>query len=237
MPQPRAIGYIRVSTTDQAQEGVSLDAQEARIRAWATLNGYEVAGVYKDAGLSGGRADNRPALQRALQEARRGTALVVYSLSRLARSTRDAIAISDILEKAGADLVSLTEKIDTTSAAGKMLFRLMAVLAEFERDQIAERTKMAMRHLKSQRVRVGHAPFGWRLGRDGRTLVPHPHEQAAIELMAKQRANGKTFAKIAQGMATMGVRTKSGSRRWHSKVVWGVLRNLDANRQMLRASR
>jgi site-specific DNA recombinase len=116
--------YLRVSTAGQVTEGVSLEAQEARARRWA---------------------ENRPGLQAALTEVcRTKGALVVYSLSRLARSTKDAISIAERLERAGADLVSLSEKIDTTSAAGKMLFRMLAVLAEFERDLISERTWGAM---------------------------------------------------------------------------------------------
>ena len=127
----RAIGYVRVSTAEQAAEGVSLDAQRARIAAWAHANAAELTAVYTDAGLSGGRADNRPGLQAALDAACTAkAALVVYSLSRLARSTRDAITISERLDQAGADLVSLSEKIDTTTAAGKMVFRMLAVLAD-----------------------------------------------------------------------------------------------------------
>src|SRR5438445_303625 len=138
---PPAIAYCRVSTELQAHEGVSLEVQQTRIRGWCEVNGYTLAGVHIDAGLSGSRADNRPALQAALGEAcRTKAALVVYSLSRLARSTKDAIAISERLAKSGADLVSLSERIDTTSASGKMIFRMLAVLAEFERDQISERT-------------------------------------------------------------------------------------------------
>src|SRR6185295_927090 len=109
------------------------------------------------------KADNRPALQAALEAACRGkAALVVYSLSRLARSTRDAIGMSERLHKAGADLVSLSERIDTTTAAGKMVFRMLAVLAEFERDQIAERTKGALSHMRNQGKRIsGKIPYGY----------------------------------------------------------------------------
>src|SRR3954454_24039305 len=131
----RAVAYIRVSTTDQATDGVSLDAQRARIGAWCLSNGAELAegDIHVDAGISGKRADNRPSLVAALEGVcRSGGVLVVYSLSRLARSTKDTIAIAERLDRAGADLASLSEKIDTTTAAGKMLFRLMAVLAEFE---------------------------------------------------------------------------------------------------------
>ena len=103
-----AVGYIRVSTIGQAQEGVSLEAQRGKIQAWATANGYALGEIHVDAGISGSKANNRPGLQSALNDAcRQKAALVVYSLSRLARSTRDAITISERLEKCGSDLVSL----------------------------------------------------------------------------------------------------------------------------------
>ena len=108
--RPRAIGYVRVSTSSQAIDGVSLDAQRERIASWCESNGYRLVETFADKGISGKRADNRPGLQRALKAvcAKRGAALVVYSLSRLARSTKDAISIGERLDKAGADLVSLS---------------------------------------------------------------------------------------------------------------------------------
>src|SRR5688572_3482910 len=107
-----AVGYARVSTADQAQDGVSMDAQREKIEAWCQLNDCPLSEMFVDAGLSGGRADNRPGLQAALEAvARKGGVLIVYSLSRLSRSTRDTLALSDRLAKAGADLVSLSEKI------------------------------------------------------------------------------------------------------------------------------
>jgi len=160
-----AVGYTRVSTDGQATDGVSLEAQQARIRAWCEANAYVLVDIHVDAGLSGCRADNRPGLQEALTSAaRHKAALVVYSLSRLARSTKDAIAISERLAKNGANLVSLSERIDTTTAAGKMVFRMLAVLAEFERDQVAERTKGALAHLRNQGKRIsGKIPYGYDL--------------------------------------------------------------------------
>ena len=80
-----ATAYIRVSTVDQANEGVSLEAQQAKIRAWCELNDYTLVGVFVDAGISGKRADNRPELQNALDACKKGGALIVYSLSRLAK--------------------------------------------------------------------------------------------------------------------------------------------------------
>jgi len=84
---------------------------------------------------------------------------VVYSLSRLSRSTKDTLQIAEKLDKAGADLVSLSEQIDTTSASGKMVFRLMAVLNEFERDQISERTSAALQHKKAKGLGMNSRGF------------------------------------------------------------------------------
>ena len=173
-----AVGYVRVSTQGQVDEGVSLDAQQQKIAQWCALNGYALAHVFTDAGVSGKRSDNRPGLHAALTACGRGDALVVYSLSRLSRSIRDTLDLSDRLHRLGADLVSLSEKIDTTTASGKMVFRLLAVLNEFERDLIIERTVAALRFKKSQGEKTGGpVPFGFALADDGVHLVPLAGEQ------------------------------------------------------------
>ena len=105
----KAVGYIRVSTQGQVEEGVSLDAQRAKIEAWCHLNDAELAAVFTDAGLSGASMGRREGLQAALKATGKGMVLVAYSISRLARSTRDMLEIAEQLERKGADLVSLTE--------------------------------------------------------------------------------------------------------------------------------
>jgi DNA invertase Pin-like site-specific DNA recombinase len=218
-----AYGYIRVSTAGQAEEGVSLEAQEARIRAWCLANGVELADVLVDAGLSGKRADNRPGLKAALDAVcRAGGVLVVYSLARLARSTKDTITIGERLERSGSDLVSLSEKIDTTSAAGKMVFRMLAVLNEFERDLISERTSGALQHKKSKGESTGQVPFGFRLGEDGRSLVEDPTEQEAIATVRRLRAEGLSIRKLVAEMNRRGIPTKEGGK-WHIATVQRVL--------------
>ena len=119
----------------------------------------------------------QPSRRPLSQVCRERGALVVYSLSRLARSTKDAILMAERLEKAGADLVSLSEAIDTTSAAGRLFFRLMAAMAEFERDVIAERTRTALAYKRSRGERVSrYAPFGYLL--KAGELVPSRAETA-----------------------------------------------------------
>lgn len=220
-----AVGYARVSTEGQAHDGISLEAQQARIAAWCQANGYDLKGVRVDAGLSGGRADNRPALQAALAEAcQHKAALIVYSLSRLARSTKDAIAISERLAKGGADLVSLTERIDTASAGGRLFFRLMISLSEFERDLGAERTRCAMDHLRNQNRRIsGRIPFGYSLAPNGTDLVPQPKEQQAIKLMQALREEGYSLRAIARALTDRGIHSKTRTA-WTAEVIRGILR-------------
>lgn len=146
-------------------------------------------------------------------------ALVVYSLSRLARSTRDAITISERLDTAGADLVSLSEKIDTTTAAGKMVFRMLAVLAEFERDQISERTTAAMQHKKARREYTGgETPYGWRVAADGVSLEADDAEQGVLRAATALRAGGASLRQIGHQLAAGGMRQRNG-RAWHPQNV------------------
>jgi DNA invertase Pin-like site-specific DNA recombinase len=219
-----ATAYIRVSTEGQVTDGVSLDAQRAKIEAWCLVNDVQMGQVFVDAGISGKRADNRPQLQAALDTVcNDGGVLVVYSLSRLARSTKDTIVISERLDNAGADLVSLSEKLDTTSAAGKMVFRMMAVLAEFERDQVSERTCSAMAHKKSKGERVGEIPFGYDLAADGVTLVENADQLRAIELIHSLKEKGYSLRAIAEALDTAGVTTKKGAKTWNHKSVSNIL--------------
>ena len=157
----KAIGYISVSTQGQADDGVSLEAQKAKIAAWCLANDYSLVDMFVDAGISGAAMGNREGLQAALDAVGKNVALVAYSMSRLSRSTKDMLEIADQLERRGADLVSLTEKIDTTSAAGKMVFRMLAVLSEFERDLVSERTKAALAHKKANGEKYACVPFGF----------------------------------------------------------------------------
>lgn len=217
----KVVGYIRVSTEGQAQDGVSLAAQEAKIQAWAELNDAEEVEIYRDT-ISGKRADNRPGLQQALQSVGKGDALIVYSLSRLARSTKDTILTAERLDRAGANLVSLSEAIDTTTAAGKMVFRMLAVLSEFERDQVSERTRLGLAHKRSNGEKTGgDVPFGF-TAEEGR-LVPHPEEQKAIGLIRDLHGKGYSLRRIGAELEKRGHRTKSGKTRWHPKTVSAIL--------------
>ena len=218
----KAIGYIRASTQGQVEDGVSLDAQEAKVRSWADLNNAAEVVIFRDEGISGKRSDNRPGLQDALAMVGKGDALIVYSLSRLSRSTKDTLILSEILLKKEADLVSLSEKIDTTTAAGKMVFRMLAVLSEFERDQISDRTRFALAHKKANGEKTGGTvPFGYKV-RSGK-LSRNAEEQKAVRLILDLSRKGETLRGICRELEAAGVARKQGSRAWHPQVVSDIL--------------
>jgi DNA invertase Pin-like site-specific DNA recombinase len=220
----KAIGYVRVSTLDQAMEGVSLDAQRAKIQAYCQLHGLELVGIYADEGLSGKRADNRPGLQQSLAAVCKERAvLVVYSLSRLARSTRDCINIAERIEKCGADVASITEKLDTTSSMGRFFFTLMAALGQLERDQISERTSLAMAHLRRSGARISrHIPFGFDYDIKSEKLTANTREAQTLECMRGAREAGKSYQTIADELNEGRVAPKVG-RMWYASSVRAVL--------------
>lgn len=218
----KAIGYIRVSTQGQADEGVSLSAQRAKIEAWCIANDMDLAAVFTDAGLSGGSMAGRDGLHAAMKATTKGMALVAYSISRLARSTKDMLAIAETLDRKGADLVSLTEKIDTTTAAGRMVFKMLAVLADFERDQIGERTKMALAHKKAKGEVYAPVPFGYE-AIEGRLVTVKREAKIVGEILAMREA-GASFASIADTLNERGIEGKRGGRWFASTVRYMVNR-------------
>ncbi len=217
----QAIGYIRVSTDKQVTEGVSLEAQEAKIRAWADLNDYELIAIYSDEGISGSSMNKRDGLKAALKVIKKDMALVAYSLSRLSRSVEDTLAISRQLDKVGADMVSLSEKIDTTGAAGRMIFNMLAVLAQFERDQIAERTQSALRHKKATGKVYSPTPYGFE-AINGELIRVAAEADVVAEIVAA-RKSGQTLQQIADDLNGQGIPTKMG-KAWQPATIHLLLK-------------
>jgi DNA invertase Pin-like site-specific DNA recombinase len=204
---------------------VSLKAQQDRIRAWAQQNGREIMGECHDNGISGKNLKDRPGARDAITLAcENHAALVVYSLSRLARSTKDAIEIGERLAKAGSDLVSLSEQIDTTTAAGKMIFRLLAVLAEFERDLVGERTRTALQHMRANGKVVGTLPYGFQ--RNGDSLIDNPAEQKVLTMMLMYAEAGRKPDQIAAELTAAKVWNREG-KPWHPRSIRRILASQD----------
>jgi DNA invertase Pin-like site-specific DNA recombinase len=120
--------------------------------------------------------------------------------------------------------VSLSERIDTTGAAGKMLFGMLAVLAQFERDVISERTKTAMSHKRAKSERIsGRIPYGFALAADGVELIPVESEQTVLKLVTELRDNGESLRAIADILTGRGIPTRAGKSSWTHSTVQSIL--------------
>lgn len=239
MPQPaatktRAVAYLRVSTVEQAEQGVSLDAQRAKVEAYAALYDLELVAVEIDAGVSakgyrGGLEKTlarRPGLDRALGLLRAGEAdaLLVVKLDRLTRSVRDLGALVEHYFASRWALVSVSEQIDTRSAAGRLVLNVLASVAQWEREATGERTSAALAHKRARgEYTGGRVPYGWTLADDGVRLRPVASEQQAISVARDLRANGLSLRRVGRELAERGLTPRTG-RHWHAKTVRDLLR-------------
>lgn len=221
----RIIGYVRVSTEKQADEGASLDVQRRKLDCYCELHDHELVDVYTDAGASG-KNMNREGLRAALDALDDGDAagLVVYKLDRLTRSTADLGRLLERFEDIGHDLKSVAESLDTSTAAGRMVVRMLGVVAEWERETIAERTSTALQ-AKADRGEYtgGKIPFGKRLADDDRRLEDNPEEQAILDEIRRLRAEGLSLRAVADELNKRGVARRNGND-WHHVAVSRVVK-------------
>jgi site-specific DNA recombinase len=202
-----AVAYFRVSTGRQAIEGISLPDQIQNIVDYCKFADLDLIEQCSDA-LSGTKSHNRPGLQRALElTCQKKAVLVVYCLSRLARSTKDCIEISSRLRKAGADMVSLKEKIDTSSAMGEFFYTLLAAIAQLQAGQISERGRDCALYLHKKGRAVGHEPYGWRKT-EAKMLVPVPEEQVVLSRILNLYDGGFGYLKISKLLNREGILSK-----------------------------
>ncbi len=231
----RAAAYLRVSTEEQAREGVSLEAQEAKLRAYAIAQGFADVALFVDAGVSGSvPLADRPAAAAMLAELsdhidHAGGAplrhVVVYKLDRAFRDVVDCLHTVREWDRAGVALHLVDmggQAVATSTAFGRFFIGMLAGVAELERNLIAERTSVALRHKVAKGERVGRAPYGYEATGDGTAWVPIPAELAVIDRVRRWRARGAPYAAIALRLTREGVPTKRGGT-WHAGTVRQVL--------------
>lgn len=220
MTTARAIAYLRVSTDKQADGGVSLDAQRRKVLAYADLYDLEITRIEVDAGASAKSLD-RPALSSSLASLKAGEAdaLLVVKLDRLTRSVRDLGDLVELSNRQGWGLLSVSEQLDTRTAAGRMVLNILAAVSQWEREAIGERTAAAMAHKRANdEYTGGEAPYGWRVSDDGTDLEPNPEEQEAIAIARELRAAGLSLRKVGASLAARGVLPRTG-KSWHPEKV------------------
>lgn len=204
------IGYIRVSTLEQAESGLGLEAQRQTIELECDRRQWRLVAVFTDAGASGKSLDNRPALTEALSalKAGRGEALVVAKLDRLSRSLIDFCALMEDGRRRGWALVALDLGVDTTTPAGEMVANVMASFAQFERRLIGQRTKEALAVKRAAGVRLGRPPAV---------------SDDLVARLANLRAEGLSYRAIADVVSDEGWPTGHGAARWSGATVRYIL--------------
>jgi site-specific DNA recombinase len=223
----RVVGYLRVSTGQQAEGGVSLDAQRARLETFAVAMDLDLIEVVDD---ESAKSLQRPGLQRALAmlDAGYAEALLVTKLDRLTRSVRD---LGELVERYFASqfsLMSVSDSIDTRTAAGRLVLNVLMSGAQWEREACGERTRDALAQVKAQGVKLGGEALGWRrlddVDADERRLVVEVDEELAVveRVLALRHDEGLSLRQIAATLHDEGYRAKRGGT-WAAETVRKVL--------------
>ena len=217
--KPKAVGYVRVSSKRQRDEGGSLDDQREAIIRHAVLSGFDLVGTFEDGGVSGGKDEGkRPGLSAALDAIKSGAAsvLVVTHVDRLARESDLAGYLRVTVKRAGGTLAVIAEAKDDPYRK-----LLDSMLAEMERLRARERMRFTYAEKRRRGEHVGPVPFGFRL--EGSRLVPEPSERAEVRRVLAQHRAGKTLRQIAADLNERGVPTRRG-RPWSATHVDLILR-------------
>lgn len=224
----RAMAYVRVSTTRQAEVGNSIASQSARIRKYAKDRGLKLMSrdIIIDDGVSGGvpfeqRGGGRLVMKRV--ESGEFGHLISLKLDRMSRDQIDAVQTIDLLDEEGISVHFVDwfgSSLDTRSPMGRFMLQLVAALAEMERGLISERTRDGMEYLRQNMMRFTHSIYGWNVRKDG-SLVPNWKEQDAIDYMVWQmKGNDMSATSVARSLNKRGLKGKKGGN-WQSS---GVIR-------------
>jgi len=218
----RVVGYRRVSTSEQAQSGGGLGAQQTTIKAEARRRRWDLLDIYTDR-ASGKAVTKRPALEEALAVCAQGDAdaLVVAKVDRLSRSLIDFASLMERSRREGWALVALDIGVDCTTPAGEMVANIMATFAQYERRLIGERTRAGLAAKRADGVVLG------------RRAAISPE---VLDRIVSERTQGRTYAAIAQGLEDDRVQTAHGGARWYPATVRAAVQSREGQGRLGRSA-
>lgn len=214
-------GYIRVSTDAQADEGISLEDQERKIRAWAAYHEFEVAGIYADKGITGTKLDKRYQLQKLRDDIQAGEVLIAFDISRIARNTIDFLQLVKELDQKGCHIFVITGNLESLTNTGKLMIGILSLIAEFEARSTQEKVKSALALKKEKGERVGRIPYGYMASNGaGSDLIENPEEHKTLELIRQLREDQNlSYEKIANYLTSIGTPPPNKSQKWCHKSI------------------
>lgn len=220
------IGYVRVSSQEQAADGVSLSAQRAKIQAWAAATEASLLDIIEDGAVSGTKhlseREGGARIARLLEQRRpEADAVIITRLDRLGRNAAETLGHLRCFASGRVGLVSISDRLDLTTPSGRAMASMSAVFAELERDLIGARTAEALARLQSQGRVYGAIPFGY--FREGDRLVPDTDQQRVIKEILELRASRCSFREIAAWLNNEQIPAARGGR-WSPMSVRSVCR-------------
>ncbi|MFV0274896.1 MAG: recombinase family protein [Bacilli bacterium] len=219
--------YIRVSTEDQAKEGFSISAQKEKLTKYVEINDWELIDYYIDDGISGKNIKDRPEMNRLIKdiENKKINNILIYKLDRLTRNVKNLIELVELFDSQNCGLCSLTEKIDTTNAVGRMFLKIVGVFAEFERENLAERVSFGY----EEKTRQGNYTntngiygYDYIIGKGN--LIVNESEAEIVKQIYKYYLSGKAMISIAKDYNIRKVPTKRGGD-WSQSTIQSILTN------------
>ncbi len=221
----RAFGYLRVSK-DPKLEKISPEVQRRMVKEACQKRRWELVNIYEDVDVPSKKIDSVGTWEALESAIKAGHVVVTIEYTRIGRNLREMLARIDALQKAGAELVSLEQELDTTTAAGKLQLHVLLVLAEFERDRLSERLRHTHQQIASEgRWKGGGTPpLGYSYSPGAKVLEVDPEEAAIVREIYQLRDSGLSVNSIIREMDRRGARGKRGARLDYSAVTQ-TLRN------------
>lgn len=219
--------YLRVSTEEQAKEGFSINAQKEKLTSYANINDWDIYDFYIDDGISGKNITDRPSINRLIEDVKSGNVnnVLIYKLDRLTRSVKDLINLIELFEENNCSFNSVTEKLDTSNAVGRMFIKIIGIFAEFERENLAERVSFGY----EQKAREGNYTncngvngYDYIVGSD--ELVVNDIEKDIVNRIYDLYLEGNSMIKIAKQFNYENVPTKRGGD-WAQSTIKSILTN------------
>lgn len=219
--------YLRVSTEDQAKEGFSIAAQKEKLTKYVEVNDWELYDYFIDDGISGKNIKDRPELTRLIECVKNKEVdnVLVYKLDRLTRSVKDLINMIELFEQYGCSFSSVTEKLDTSNAVGRMFIKIIGIFAEFERENLAERVSFGY----EEKTRQGNytntnGVYGYDYIVGKGNLVINEEEAELVKSTYEEYLSGKAMISIAKDYNLRKMPTKRGGD-WSQSTIQSILTN------------